>query len=140
MTEFETRRPVRIGEILRMMGYEPDVAAEAAADGRDPKRAYADYLRDNQTPAERLMARVLYHLECDAEPQQVLMGWIVDFLDRTNKVVIEVDGNSHDGKQTQDAERDAVMRAAGYRVIRIENWEVPHILQQVARMRAEATV
>jgi very-short-patch-repair endonuclease len=136
--EFQRQRPVRIGEILRMMGFEPDVAANAAARGQDAKRAYADYLRDNQTDSERMMGRALYHLECDVEPQQVVMGWIVDFLDRENKVVIEVDGTSHDGKTDYDNDRDQAMRAAGYRVIRIDYWEVPHILQQVARMRAEA--
>lgn len=129
------QRPVRVGEILRMIGYEPDVAAMAAAQGRDPKHAYADYLRENQTTSERLMARVLFYLDCDVEPQQVVMGWIVDFLDRANKVVIEVDGSSHDDREADDLERDEAMRAAGYRVIRIANWEVPHILQQVARER-----
>jgi very-short-patch-repair endonuclease len=127
-----------LGEILRMMGLEPDVAVEAARTGGDPKRAYADYLRENQTTSERMMARVLYHLGCDVEPQQVVMGWIVDFLDRANKVVIEVDGSSHEEKAESDATRDEVMRAAGYRVIRIQHWEVPHMLQQVARWRDAA--
>jgi very-short-patch-repair endonuclease len=137
MTEFQ-RRPMRIGEILRTMGLEPDVAIAAAEEGRDPKRAYADYLRENQTPSERLMARVLYYLGCDVEPQQILRGYIVDFLDRENKVVIEVDGTSHDDRHEYDAERDAIMRADGYRVIRIQAWEVPHMLQQVAQWREAA--
>lgn len=136
MNDFQ-RRPIRVGEILRMMGLEPDVAVLAAAEGRDSKRAYADYLRENQTTSERLMARVLYYLGCDVEPQQVVLGYIVDFLDRESRVVIEVDGASHRGKEDYDAERDAVMRAAGYRVIRIEAWEIPHMLQQVARWRDE---
>lgn len=137
MSEFQ-RRPVRVGEILRMMGLEPDVAIEAAEEGRDPKRAYADYLRDNQTTSERMMARVLYYLGCDVEPQQIVRGYIVDFLDRANRVVIEVDGSSHDGKEDYDGERDAIMQADGYRVIRIQSWEVPHMLQQVAAWREAA--
>jgi very-short-patch-repair endonuclease len=138
MTDFENRRPVRVGEIFRMMGLEPDVAVEAAARGQDGKRAYADYLRDNQTTSERMMARVLYHLGCDVEPQQIVRGYIVDFLDRENKVVIEVDGTSHKGREVADKERDEAMRADGYRIIRIENWEVTHLLQQVARWRDAA--
>lgn len=137
MSDFQ-RRPMRIGEILRTMGLEPDVAIEAAEKGEDPKRAYADYLRENQTPSERMMARVLYYLGCDVEPQQVLCGYIVDFLDREQRVVIEVDGSSHDGREQYDADRDEAMRAAGYRVLRIEWWEVPHMLQQVARWRDAA--
>jgi very-short-patch-repair endonuclease len=129
---------MRVGEILRTMGLEPDVAVEAAHQGQDAKRAYADYLRENQTPSERLMARVLFYLGCDVEPQQLVRGYIVDFLDRANRVVIEVDGSSHDGREEYDAERDEIMRAEGYRVIRIEAWEVPHMLQQVARWRDAA--
>lgn len=134
MSDFD-RKPVKVGEILRMMGLEPDVAVVAAVHGADGKRAYADYLRENQTTSERMMARVLFYLGCDVEPQQILCGYIVDFLDRGNKVVIEVDGSSHIGKEAEDAERDAVMRAEGYRVIRVGAWEVPHMLQQVARWR-----
>ena len=135
--EFD-RGPVRIGEILRMMGLEPDVAIEAAEKGMDPKRAYADYLLENQTASERMMARVLYHLGCNVEPQQLVRGYIVDFLDRENRVVIEVDGSSHDDREEYDAERDEIMQADGYRVIRIQAWEVPHMLQQVARWRNAA--
>lgn len=137
MSEFK-RQPVRVGEILRMMGLEPDVAIEAAEQGIDPKRAYADYLRENQTTSERMMARVLYYLGCDVEPQQLVRGYIVDFLDRENRVVIEVDGSSHDDRADYDAERDEIMRADGYRVIRIQSWEVPHMLQQVAQWREAA--
>lgn len=118
-----------------MIGLEPDVAITAAEQGHDPKRAYADYLRENQTASERMMARVLYHLGCDVEPQQVVRGYIVDFLDRENRVVIEVDGSSHDDREEYDAERDDRLQEAGYRVIRIQAWEVPHMLQQVARWR-----
>ena len=137
MSDFQ-RRPVRVGEVLRMMGLEPDVALLAAETGRDPKRAYADYLRENQTTSERMMARVLYYLGCDVEPQQLVRGYIVDFLDRENRVVIEVDGSSHDDRADYDAERDEIMRADGYRVIRIQSWEVPHMLQQVAQWREAA--
>ena len=129
---------VRIGQVLRMLGFEPDVAITAAEAGVNPKRAYADYLRENQTTSERMMARVLYYLGCDVEPQQVVRGYIVDFLDREGRIVIEVDGSSHSGKEDYDAERDAIMRADGYRVIRIQSWEVPLMLQQVARWRSEA--
>ncbi len=136
MTDFQ-RRPMRIGEILRTMGLEPD---EAIFDrqGDNAKRAYADFLRENQTTSERMMARVLFYLGCDVEPQQPVMGWIVDFLDRENRVVIEVDGSSHTGHEDADAFRDERMREAGYRVIRIASWEVPHLMQQAARLRDAA--
>lgn len=134
MSDFD-RGPLHIGTILRELGLEPDTAIAAAEQGLNPKLAYADYLRDNQTTSERMMARVLYYLGCEVLPQQVVCGYIVDFLDPLKWVVIEVDGSSHDGREEYDAQRDDIMREAGYRVIRIAAWEVPHILQQVARWR-----
>jgi leucyl-tRNA synthetase len=127
----------RLGQILESMGLEPD---EAVWNHQGPvaKKAYALYLRANQTASERMMARVLYYLGCDVEPQQPLFGWIVDFLDVENQVVIEVDGDSHTGKKEADAFRDQKMRDAGYRVIRVEAWEVVHMLQQVAAWRQQA--
>ena len=126
---------MRIGEILRTMGLEPDEAI-INRQGPEAKRAYADYLRENQTPSERMMARVLFYLGCKVEPQQPVLGWIVDFLDAENRVVIEVDGDSHSGKADADAYRDEKMREAGYRVIRIQSWEVPNMLQSIAREAA----
>ena len=41
--------------------------------------------------------------------------------------VIELDDKSHQGKETQDAERDAMLERAGYRVIRYAN--VPDVAQ-----------
>lgn len=56
---------------------------------------------------------------------------IVDFVvcDRAFQVlaVIELDDKSHQGKETQDAERDAMLERAGYRVIRYAN--VPDVTQ-----------
>lgn len=128
---------MRLGEILASMGLEPDEVI-ANRQGPEAKRAFANYLRANQTSSERMMARVLYYLDCDVEPQVPVLGWIVDFLDAEHRVVIEVDGTSHSGKADADAFRDEKMRAAGFRVIRIEAWEVPHMLQQVAAWRAAA--
>ena len=128
---------MQIGEILATLGFESD-AHLLQRQGPAAKRAYASYLRANQTNSERMMARVLYYLGCDVQPQVPVLGWIVDFLDADQRVVIEVDGDSHTGKEDADAFRDEKMRDAGFRVIRIQHWEVPHMMQQVARWRAEA--
>lgn len=128
---------LRIGEVFRLLGLEPD---QAIFDRQGPaaKRAYADLLRANQTPSERMMARVLFYLGCNVKAQEPLLGWIVDFLDEEQRVVIEVDGDSHAGKEDADAFRDEKMREAGYRVIRIEAREVPFMLQAVAAAREAA--
>lgn len=128
---------MRLGDILATLGYESEEHV-GRWQGPESKRAFADFLRANQTASERMMARVLYYLGCDVEPQVPVLGWIVDFLDADQRVVIEVDGDSHAGKADADAYRDEKMRDAGFRVIRIEAWEVAHMLQQVAAWRAAA--
>ena len=101
---------------------------------RSNKQGFADYLRENQTPSERMMARVLYHLGIDAEPQVVLSGWIVDFYDESTRTIIEVDGGVHlsPSQRARDQHRDDVMRGKGYRVLRFANHEVRHFMESVA--------
>jgi very-short-patch-repair endonuclease len=41
-----------------------------------------------------------------------------------SRLVIKVDGDAHIGAEARDAERDALTRAAGYRVFRVTNDEV----------------
>lgn len=102
---------------------------------RERKQAMAEYLIANQTASERTMARVLHHLGISAKPQVPILGWIVDFYDSSTRTVIEVDGDSHSGKQGADEHRDQAMREAGYRVIRVTNDEVRHFLQNLADPR-----
>lgn len=126
--------PVHIAKVLAAMGW--DHAAGFDQQGAEAKRAFADYLRDNQTPSERLMARVLFHIGIDAKPQVNILGWIVDFYDAEHRTVIEVDGSIHAHQREADAFRDEKMREAGYRVMRFRNDEVPHLMQAIAMGRA----
>ena len=62
--------------------------------------------------------------------------WILDFYCPALKLVIELDGNSHESKVEYDAIRTANLEAHGYRVIRFKNEEVLYDLGGVlARMR-----
>lgn len=126
--------PMRIGAVLASMGW--DKTPGFTGQGVEAKRAYADYLRGNQTPSERLMARVLFHLGINAEPQVPLLGWIVDFYDAEHRTVIEVDGSIHDYQLKADRFRDEKMTEVGYRAMRFRNDEVPHLMQAIALGRA----
>ena len=55
--------------------------------------------------------------------QHVLCGFMVDFYCARLKLVIELDGGHHDetSQAGYDAARTATLRAAGFRVIRIQN-------------------
>jgi len=87
------------------------------------KEAYAAQLRANPTASERLCWELLRDGQTGAvfKPQQIVCGWIVDFLCEEKKLVIELDGVPHGTKEAQavDDRRDAAMQKRGYRVFRI---------------------
>lgn len=64
----------------------------------------------------------------DFDRQKIIGNYIVDFFCAETAVVIEADGASHQGRQQQDAERDAYLHGLGLRVIRID---VKDILQNL---------
>lgn len=87
------------------------------------KQHFAYQLRSKLTPAEEELWDHLTVEETGAEfkSQQVLYGWIVDFLAPHWKLVVEVDGSIHDRRKQQDAFRDATLSKRGYTVIRFSN-------------------
>jgi len=50
--------------------------------------------------------------------------YIVDFLCRSARLVVELDGISHDGRLEMDARRDAYLEQNGYHVVRFSNEQV----------------
>ena len=49
-----------------------------------------------------------------------IVEFIVDFLAPGVKLVVEVDGGSHRGREAADARRDRKLARLGYRVVRVE--------------------
>ena len=64
---------------------------------------------------------------------------IVDFISRKLKLIIEVDGYSHNFKQKEDFDRDVALEKMGYTVLRILESDVKQDLNNVIRV-IEATV
>ena len=56
--------------------------------------------------------------------QQPIGRYIVDFLCRKENVVIEVDGDSHDGQTERDHERDEFLKSQDLVVVHIHDHEV----------------
>lgn len=57
--------------------------------------------------------------------RQVVIGpYIADFVARTCKLVIELDGDNHGNQAEYDAKRTAYLTQLGYRVIRFANSDV----------------
>ena len=96
---------------------------------RYPDRAkleIARQLRQNPTPTERHVWELLRRrgmLGLKFRRQHVLHGFIVDFYCARHRIVLELDGASHDSRvrSDYDASRTRVLTAFGYRVIRLPN-------------------
>jgi very-short-patch-repair endonuclease len=64
----------------------------------------------------------------------------VDFACTKVRLVVEVDGGSHEGRARHDAARDRALNALGWRVIRVSEREVIEALDSaVARVVSAAS-
>jgi very-short-patch-repair endonuclease len=93
-------------------------------------RNIARRLRRAMTPVEGNLwskLKTLRHSHGLHFRRQVPIGrFIVDFACLRRRLVIEVDGSSHDGAAAavRDAEREALLCAQGFRVVRVSNADV----------------
>jgi len=90
-------------------------------------REKARVLRRNMTPPERILwsrVRRRQLLGRKFRSQHVVAGFIADFACLSPKLVIELDGEIHDGRWDLDAERAKLLRGLGFRILRIRNEEV----------------
>jgi len=60
--------------------------------------------------------------------------YIVDFISRKLKLIIEVDGYSHRFKHEEDKIRDKILKKLGYIVVRFSEKEVRNDLDNVIRV------
>ena len=93
------------------------------------KFALARQLRRAASPAERHAWSLLRNrgvLGLKLRRQHVLHGFIVDFYCVAERLVLELEGDAHDGsdRRAYDAARAKLLEAAGYRVLRIRNRDV----------------
>src|SRR5438270_800447 len=89
-------------------------------------RDRAKALRANLTETER---RLWYHLRANRlgvkfQRQVVLPPYITDFASRSERLVIELDGDTHAGREAYDAARTRALEERGYRVLRFTNSDV----------------
>lgn len=81
--------------------------------------------------SEVLRAKKFYGLQFNR--QFALGNFIVDFICRQLKLIIEIDGSSHQHKTGEDQLRDAELSKLGYQVLRISEGEVLNDLNNVIR-------
>lgn len=69
--------------------------------------------------------------------QRQVAGFIADFYCAERKLVIEVDGGSHQGREKYDSVRSRAIVAKGFRVVRFANETVLSNLDVVVNMIRE---
>ena len=93
----------------------------------DETRSRARELRLNATQPERRLWRYLRNRQLAGLKffrQASIGGFIVDFLCREKKLVIEVDGDSHANRARYDSQRTGFIESLGYQVVRVSNDDV----------------
>jgi very-short-patch-repair endonuclease len=98
-------------------------------------RARARALRKNPTEAEKVLWNHLRFWQVDGykfRRQQPLGNYIVDFVCLEKKLIVEVDGGQHAEQLGYDSERDAWLRAQGFRMLRFWNNDV---LQNISSVK-----
>jgi BirA family biotin operon repressor/biotin-[acetyl-CoA-carboxylase] ligase len=92
-------------------------------------------LRNAATPAERILWRHLARSQLGVKfsCQMPVGPFFADFLCRERRLVVELDGISHDREPERGASRDAWMQVNGYRVLRFTNRDVLSNVEGVVR-------
>ncbi len=88
------------------------------------------HARDNrhpQTPAEAKLWQLIRNRNLDGykfRRQHPIGYYIVDFYCHESKLIVEVDGRSHDNQIAYDEQRTTWLQSEGFRVIRFTNEQV----------------
>ena len=103
------------------------------------QRSRAKQLRQTMTPAETLLWRYLKANRIDGlgfRRQTPIRNYIVDFVCMSAKLIIELDGESHDfdERQKADQNRDAFFVSEGFQVLRFTNGQVMSNLEGVVEV------
>ncbi len=97
------------------------------------QREFARHLRRHMTESEIALWRHLRAHRLNGEKfrrQQALGPYVVDFVHFGARLIVEADGGQHDGSP-HDEQRDAWLRAQGFRVMRFWNNDIMGNLEGV---------
>jgi very-short-patch-repair endonuclease len=96
-------------------------------------------MRNNPTEPEKRLWRHLSNGQLNGykfRRQQVIGRFIADFACASARLIVEVDGDTHE--EARDRARDTALAALGYRVVRVANHDVMHNMDGVLRFISEA--
>ena len=104
---------------------------------REGLKERAIRLRLNSTKAEVLLWERIKGVQMgvDFDRQKPLLGFIVDFYCKSLRLAIELDGSSHDDKQSYDKERENLIKQYHVTFLRFSNdqiyFHMPHVLETI---------
>lgn len=101
----------------------------------ETERTHAKSLRQRMTePEQHLWARLRAgRVGVKFQRQVVIAPYIADFAARSERLIVEIDGDTHADRQAYDAARTAALEASGYRVLRFANADVMQNIDGVVR-------
>ncbi len=100
---------------------------------------HAREMRNNPTEPEKRLWRRLSNTQLEGHKfrrQAVIGTFIADFLCPKAKLIIEIDGDTHDA--AKDAQRDDMLMRRGYQTLRFTNTDVMRNIDGVLRSILEA--
>lgn len=96
-------------------------------------------LRNNSTPGEILLWKKLRNKQFygyDFHRQKPILNYIVDFYCYQLKLIVEIDGYSHQFKLEEDKQRDLELSGLGFRILRFSEYEVKNKIDEVLNVLA----
>jgi very-short-patch-repair endonuclease len=103
--------------------------------------SYAKQMRSEMTPAEACLWYRLRGGRLDGIKfvrQSVRRPYIADFMARSRKLIVEVDGDTHGMSEYYDKVRTEQLEAQGYRILRFTNDDVMRNADGVMQIILEA--
>jgi len=96
------------------------------------KFSLAKQMRKNPTPAEKHLWSLLQPRPNGKKwrRQHPVLGYIVDFYCASMRLVIEVDGSSHKGREEYDEKRDKALKHFNFTVVRMSNEQAFSMTEQ----------
>ena len=91
------------------------------------RTAYARYLRQDQTLAEKVLWKLVRNRRLDGFKfmrQIAIDRYFADFICEAGKLIVELDGAAHDGRADYDDRRTETLEQLGYVVLRFRNERV----------------
>ena len=127
MTEWKSPQQLPRGAVFRPNG----MTYQQKADAADRRRRHPS--RAEKFLWQELKERKLGGFRFVREAE--ILGWWADFYCAAGRLIVEVDGKEHRDRYSEDNQRDEVMRANRYRVMRISAWlvfnDLDPVIQQI---------